>query len=139
MTTDIEKPAPFDPAAAVNAIRDKIRGAMLDIIPAEQWDALIRAEMHDFMNDRTTGSGYSQTTHLAGFKRIARELLEEDARARVKALLSSPEWQEKRVANGEKDASDAIKMYVTENAGKILNAWVGSAIQQVVQQMQYAR
>lgn len=138
MTTAIEKPAPFDPAAAVNAIRDRIRGAMLDIIPTEQWDALIKAEMHAFMNDRVTGSGYNQNTYPSGFKKIVHEMLEEDAKARVKALLSSPEWQAKWTGSGgDTEASDAVKAYVTANAGAILNAWVGNAIQQVVQQMQY--
>lgn len=139
MSTALEKPAPFDPAAAVNAIRDKIRGAMLDIIPTEQWDALIKAEMHSFMNDTVEKRAYGESlTRPAGFKRIVHELLEEDAKVRVKALLSSPEWMEKwGTGPNDKEASEAVKAYVTENAGKILNAWVGSAIQQVVQQMQY--
>lgn len=134
--SNLEKPQAFDPAAAVNAIRDKIRGAMLDIIPDEQWEALIKAEMHQFMNDRSIGNGYNERIEPAGFKKIVRELLEEDAKLRVKAFLASPEWRGQWLNNDE-SVSDAVKKYVMENAGEILNAWVGRAVQQVVSQMQH--
>lgn len=89
MTNAIEKPAPFDPSATINAIRDRIRGAMLDIIPDEQWDALIKAEMHAFMNDTVEKRSYGESvTRPAGFKIIVREMLEEDAKKRLTAVLT---------------------------------------------------
>lgn len=139
MTIAIEKPALFDSSAAVNAIRDRIRGAMLDIIPDEQWDALIKAEMHAFMNDTVEQRAYGESaTRLAGFKRIVRELLEEDAKKRLTALLTSSEWTGQWMG-GDQQTSEAVKKYITANAGEILNAWVGVAVQRVIQQMQYTR
>jgi hypothetical protein len=133
--SNLANPQPFDPAAAVNAIRDKIRGAMLDIIPDEQWNTLIKAEVEAFTKDHVERRGYGgDVERPAGFKVIVRGLLEENAKARVTALLASPEWQQ-NWSTGE--AGEAIQKYVTEHAAEILNKWVSSAVQQVVSQLQY--
>jgi hypothetical protein len=134
MGNEMEKPGQFDPNAAVKAIRDKIRKALVEIIPDEQWDALIKAEMRSFMQDTTSGSGYRETVQRAGFKDIVRKVLIEDTEARVRALLTSPEWTGAWGPEGEQ-ASDAIKKYMTQNAGEIMNAWIGNAVQQVVSQL----
>ena len=140
MSDTLKKPQTFDPNAAVEAIRNKIRRAILDVIPQDQWDAMIRAEMHAFMNDTTTRDQWGHTKHTeARIRVIARELLEADARKRVNALLSSPEWSAKWDTTGDTEASDAVKAYLEENAGKILNKWVGTAIQQVVNQIAYVQ
>lgn len=139
MSTDIEKPQPYDPNAAVEAIRTKIRGAMLDVIPDEQWNAMIKAEMASFMSDRVERSQWGhETRYEAGFKKIVRELLEQNASERVKALLETPEWRA-NWGSGDEETGDAIRKYITENAGKILERWVGSAVQQVVNQMAYVQ
>lgn len=133
--SDIEK---FDPAAAVNAIRDKIRGAMLEIIPNEQWNALIEAEMHAFMNDTTKRDQWGHTQEQkAGYKAIVRALLEEEFKARVKAMLGSSEWSGQWNNHGRQEAGDIIKKYVQEHTGEILNAWIGQAIQSVVSSMSH--
>jgi hypothetical protein len=49
MGAEIQK---FDAGKAVEAIRERIRAALADVIPDEQWDALIRAEVKDFLEDK---------------------------------------------------------------------------------------
>lgn len=137
MTTSssLDKPQPFDPTAAVNAIRDKIRGAMLDIIPTEQWDALIRAEMTSFMTDRVERRQYGEDVrHEAEFKKIVRDILRENAEKQVRTLLDQPEWQ--MHFNGQAhEASDQIKELVLKHSGEILSNWIGMAMQNVVMMM----
>lgn len=129
---------PFDPAAAVNAIRDKIRGQMLDVIPTEQWDSLIKAEMKSFMTDVPMKNSWGETKVVtSGFKSIVREILEEDARKHVKAFLDSPEWQHNwDTKKGERVAGEAVKAYITEKGPEILrrlmNEIIANAIQSIL-------
>jgi len=140
-TSELQKPATFDPAAAVNAIRDKIRMSMLDVIPTEQWDALIQAEMKAFMVDRIERSSYgSETVHTSGFKKIVREILAESAKEQVKKLLDSSEWMGRwNGGSGQQEAGEAVQRYLTEKGPEIIRAclteFVGQAIQQVVSNM----
>src|SRR5260221_213801 len=98
---------------------------MLDIIPDEQWNTLIQAEVAAFTTDRIERRSFGDDIkHPAGFKLIVRGLLEEDAKRRVKKLLASPEWTAKWAADGQQQASVAVQKYVTEHAAEILNKWV---------------
>lgn len=134
-TTDLEKPQAFDPAAAVNAIRDKIRGQMLDVVPTEQWNALIQAEMQAFMHDTVKKNYYgNEEVKTSGFKQIVRSLLEEDAREHVRAFLRSPEWQGQFSPEaGEREAGVAVRAYITEKGPEILRACMNEVISNAVQ------
>jgi transcriptional regulator of heat shock response len=136
MSTDIEKPKPFDPAAAVNAIREKIRGAMLDIIPDEQWDSLIQAEMKAFTTDTVERKHYGDpVTVKAGFKVLVRQVLEAEAKERVKTVLDSPEWQSQWSNESQRqEAGEAIKSYLTKHGPDIMRECMSAFVAQAMQQ-----
>ena len=133
--SDIEKASAFDPAAAVNAIRDKIRGQMLDVIPTEQWDNLIKAEMQAFMTDQPKKDYYGRTDGVtpAGFKQIVRSILDDEAKKRVRELLGTPEWLGQWSNDGKTEAGRAVRDYVTEMGPEILRVCMNEIIAQSVQ------
>lgn len=145
MGTEINKAKPFSAEKAVDAIRERIRGALADLIPDEQWDTLIRAEVKDFLEDRTVErNSYRDTYHQtvpAGFKRLVREELTTETKNRLKTFFDSPEWTaqwENRPGHqggSHYVASEEVKRLVLESSGQIISSVLSQAIQNVVTNM----
>lgn len=124
--SDINKASAFDPAAAVNAIREKIRGQVLDVIPSEQWDALIRSEMKSFMEDQVENKGsYNEKVIPAAFKIIVRSILSEEAEKIVKGVMNGNEWSSVYDSSNQRyKAGEAIRKLLIENGPAIMETYM---------------
>ncbi len=129
----------FDPKDYVQAIRERIRGAIVDVIPPAQWDEMVLAEMKNFMEDHQVRDGYNGVKiEPSGLKTAIRKMLEDDAKTRVKAMLQSPEWAGHWDSSGSggRMVSEKVEALIKDNASQILSAWIGQAIQNVVSLLQ---
>ena len=130
MSTEVAK---FDPATYVDKVRDKIKQSLIDIIPDEQWNAMLAAEISSFFKEQVVpGNGYRETAAKPSeFRRIVLMVLEEETKKRVRDMLASPEWSNYWDGNRQK-AGEEIARIAQENGAAILAKWLEAAIGQVI-------
>ncbi len=126
----------FDSQAYVNSIREKIRGHIVEAVPDEAWDAMIREEMDRFMTDRVVErSGYSsRETIPSGARQVIVRVMTADIEAKMKALLSSPEWAGQWTMD-KVVAGELVGKLMVKHGGEIMNAWLETVMQQTLNGM----
>jgi len=129
----------FDPSSYVDKVRDKIKQSLIDVIPDDQWNAMLRAEIEGFFKSKTTSSHYGEREQPSEFRRIVLSVLEEDVKSRVKTMLNSPEWSTYWDGNNKLKAGEEIARLARENGAAILAKWLESAIAQVLAQIRFSQ
>jgi hypothetical protein len=78
-------------------LRERIRNTLGDLIPDDQWDMLLAAEMKRFFEPRVEGNpGYHQQRIPSDFTTIVQEEFAKWARTKIVAYLETdPGWQTK--------------------------------------------
>jgi hypothetical protein len=125
----------FDPNAYVDKIREKIKASLIDVIPDDQWNTMLRAEITQFFESKRPAyhGGPAQPSE---FHRVVMSVIEDETKTRVKELLNSPEWTSHW--DGTKmQAADEIARLVRENSAAIMAKWLEAAITQVVDRMRF--
>lgn len=128
--------AKFEPANYVEKLRDKMKSAICDIIPDEQWDAMLKAEIDGFFKERVQKDHWGNQDKVipSSFHQAIEQVLSDECKNRVSEMLKSPEWT--GYWDGQKQIAGAkIEEMVREQGVEILNRWLGAAIQQVVAQI----
>lgn len=133
MSTDVAK---FDSAGYVDKVRDKIKQSLIDVIPDEQWNAMLKAEIEAFFKSKPTPAHYGGGEQPSEFRRIVMSVIEEETKKRVHDMLSSPEWTSYWDGNKQK-AGEEIARLARENGAMILAKWLESAIAQVVDSIRF--
>lgn len=126
----------FDPAAYVDKVRDKIKQSLIDVIPDEQWNAMLRTEIAAFFENRVTSQYGQQTTYPSEFRRIVTSVVEEETKRRIREMLSGPEW-ESYWDGTKQQAGEEIARLARENGATILAKWLESAIGQVISSIRF--
>lgn len=135
--------AAFNLGDAAKTLRDKIRHAFVELIPPEQWEAMVKKELESFTKESVGVDQWGRSkTQPSVFSEVCKEVYRERLTEQVKALLASPEWQGSYNGTGVK-ASAAIQEWLTINADKllivVLNQMFGGVAQRMVQEMQSLR
>ena len=128
-TTEVAK---FDPATYVDKVRDKIKQSLVDVIPDEQWNVMLKAEISSFFENKTeTGWNNQSTPKPSEFRRLVAIVIEEETKNRVRSMLASAEWSS--YWDGTKQqAGEEIARIARENGAAILAKWLEAAIGQVI-------
>ncbi len=100
------------------AVRQRVGAALADLMPKDQWDALITKAFSDLTTTRSTRSG-------SRLEAIVTEELEKVLRQRVGEARVSDEGTTTR--KGE--VSQHVKRLVAENMEAMMQRWFRSAIQ----------
>lgn len=130
--------AKFDPTSYVNKVRDKIKQSLIDVIPDDQWNTMLKAEISAFFENRVSSYMGQQTQHPSEFRRIVGAVLEEETKKRVKELLTGPEWM--AYWDGTKmNVGKEIGRIAAENGSAILAKWLEAAIAQVIDGLRFQR
>ena len=131
--------AKFDPATYVDKVRDKIKQSLIDVIPDEQWNTMLRAEIEGFFKSKVVSSHYAGDTREqpSEFRRIVLIVLEEELKKRVRDMLSGPEWT--AYWDGTKmQGGEEIARIARENGAAILAKWLEAAIAQVISLVRFS-
>ena len=135
MSTEVTK---FDPATYVDKVRDKIKQSLVDVIPDEQWNAMLKAEISSFFESRKERSTYNNEVreHPSEFRRIVNTVVEEETKKRIRDMLATPEWSS--YWDGTKQqAGDEIARIARQNGAAILAKWLEAAIGQVITSIRF--
>lgn len=133
--TAVEK---FDPASYVDKVRDKIKQSLIDVIPDDQWNAMLRVEIGAFFESRKERTPYSNEVREmpSEFRRIVTLVVEEETKKRVRAMLDGPDWS--IYWDGTKQqAGEEIARIARENGAAILAKWLEAAIGQVIASIRF--
>lgn len=135
MTNEVAK---FDPTTYVDKVRDKIKQSLVDVIPDEQWDAMLRVEIEAFFATKVTSQYGEQREQPSEFRRIVTGVIAEETKKRVQAVLNGPEWT--AYWDGTKmKIGDEIGRIARENGAAILAKWLEGAIAQVIEGIRFQR
>jgi len=115
-------------------VKDKIRAEFVNLVPDEQWQAMVKAAVDDWF-ERKKEPAHNDREWSSDFTRFVQELLREECREKIKEYFNTPEWQG-QWRDGKQIASDKVAEIVVDNADKIIGELVGYAIQNVVRNMQ---
>ena len=144
MNTDANKE--FKPTDYVEALRAKIRTALVEIIPDEQWDKLIRLEIAYFFNEKEINPYYyhARPELTSGFKETVRSILAGLVKERVQDYLNSPEWSEqwKPTLGGGGNTmlmSEGVSSVLRKYGLEIMQEWLGQGMQQILISMRNSR
>ena len=128
----------FNPSDYVEMIRGKIRGVLLEVVPDEQWDEMIRKEIQTFFELRTEDRSYGYSVRTSGFRMACEDILKREVQERVLAALKSPEWD--GYWDGQRQTiGPKLAELLQQQAAGIFNAWLGSVLQGVLHGMQIVR
>jgi hypothetical protein len=122
---------------AATQLRDKIHSAFAEIIPPEQWNKLIEAQLLKFLNPTRERDNYDRYTERpALIETICREEFTKHARALVSKELQKPEYQ---ADYGQGKVGDFVKKWMTEHADELVRASIlalaGNAAQALIEDM----
>jgi hypothetical protein len=122
-------------------IRDRIKAALVDIIPDDQWTMMIKAEVDRFLTSSTRDRSYGYAERVpSGLEEIVNQVLREEVTQRLKAMFATPEWAGQwDGTKGEFKVSERVSELIRKNAPDIIEAWLGEAVQQILRNMQNMR
>jgi hypothetical protein len=127
----------FDPNSYVDKIREKIKQSLVDVIPDDQWNTMLRAEIASFFEVKKHGY-HDGSPKPSEFQRIVSMAVEEETKKRVLAMLNSSEWTGYWEGNKMR-AGEEVARIVRENGAAIMAKWMESAIAQIIDRMRFSQ
>ena len=124
---------PFDPQEAMNNIKLRIKSTFVEMIPDEQWNAMVKKEVDDFFREKDRGYS-NKREYFSDFQLLTKQALEEEGKARLKAFLTSPEFQVIWDNNGHLICSKAVEEMIVNNSGAIMINMFGGMFTQMIHQ-----
>ena len=132
MSGEVER---FDPSKLTEGIKDRIKATFVALIPDEQWEKMINEEIGNYFKAKDRG-GYTRD-NISDFGLLVRQMLSEDAKARLAKHLSSHEYQITWGENGVPIISKAIEELIINNSGKLLMNLYGEVFSNMLQNFMY--
>lgn len=122
MADEIQK---LDLGDAAEQLKTKIQSAFIDLIPAEQWQAMIQGELTKFTTETRKRSEYNNpdTVTPAVFETMAQGILLEVAREKLKAALESEDF----LPDG-KTVESIIITWLEANQAHLVEAFLRSVV-----------
>lgn len=108
----------FDPNDIMKGVKDRIKATFVDMIPDEQWDAMIKKECDEFIYGRK--NEYNSNRPFSEFKNIVQQALQDECKKRMADYLNGPEFESVWTEHGKPACCKAVKDMIVENSGAIL-------------------
>ncbi|HWA29049.1 MAG TPA: hypothetical protein VG734_25590 [Lacunisphaera sp.] len=126
---------------AADRLKDAIRAAFIELLPPDQWKAMVETELRRFMS--SSRDTYSNNGKPSAFSELCEGVFREYVKAELKAMLATPEWQQQWSADGKQLLSDAVKDWLTRHQQELVistvQALAGQAAQSVLSTLQFQR
>ena len=104
-------------------IAEKVGENLVDLIPQDQWQAIVDKEVQSFKNQ----------TAPKIIQDLLKEAYVERAKGTISNLVDSTEWNE---ITGEY-TNKALEQFIGQSAGAIVGAMLTPTMQQVLQDLRY--
>jgi hypothetical protein len=119
----------FDSSVIARKLRDRIRVGLMELIPDEQWDALIKSEVEAFTKpERLDQWGRPVQPSRSSLQHMIRDELNQEAKARIKATLEDEDFK-REYLDGRYVIGQAVKKIANELAPTILTGFVESIVE----------
>lgn len=128
MAEEIEK---FDPSKLVDRVRERVQNTFAELIPEEQWKALVQKEINAFLTSHNDGYGHERESGL-------RQLVHSELRKKLGEILSVEFKSEKWALHWDgqrQQVGKEVERIIIDNAPEILSAMLRQSIQVIVSQM----
>lgn len=128
----------WKPEDAVAQLKERIRLEFAQMIPAEQFAAMVQSVIIEFTEKREVGY---RVNKVSSFDQVVIDELSEATKIEVQKFIKGPQWTGRWTDNGRggQEASERIGQLLQEHGPKILNNWIGQAMQHIIQQLQFTR
>lgn len=126
----------FDPSTLMQGVKDRIKSTFVSLIPDEQWEQMVKAEVDGFFTKKDIGYSSSKQ-YASNFELLVRDEINKEAKKRLVEYLSSPEFQVMWDTNGLPIASEEVKKMFIDNSGAILANMFAGMFANAFQQMKY--
>lgn len=121
-------PAKYDPSGLAGALRERIRDSLGTLIPDEEWDKMLRAEIAQFFAAPPMARdswGHEHVQSPSPFGAIVRERLGEDVRARLQAFMEKdPMWRGRFEPGGEQAFQKMLADAMSESMPALMQALI---------------
>ncbi len=102
-------------------IKQHLQDAIIQLIPSEKWDEMIKAQVDNFIK--------------SDLPRLVNELARDKFKSIIKHELDSPKWNATYNKQGQRVASEAVVDLLKNNGNEILRGLFGGIIQDIAQQL----
>ena len=120
MSENNKEVKPFNANDVMQSVKDKIKASFVGLIPDEQWEAMVKKEIDEFINPQKNNNSWNNNYYPSGFSKIAKELLDNYAREKISEMLRKDEV----LNNALGDDGKLRKEYMELIANSIPNLFV---------------
>ena len=129
MANEVQK---FDPSTLMDGVKARIRAEFASLIPDEAWTEMVKKEVDYYFHDRSD-YGWNNSPKVTPFESLVRKLVEDEARRRLGAYLSSEEFNQIWLDHGQFACSKFIEDIIVKNSGSIMVATFGTMFQSILE------
>lgn len=105
-----------------DAVKDRLKGIVAELIPEDRWHAIVESTVQKFEREDLPALVRKELTAMYA--------------AKINAELSTQEWQTKYDTTGRAIASDMVQKLLIDSAPLVLAGLIGGAVQQTVYNLQ---
>lgn len=129
----MENKKEFNPNDALDAIKDRIKDVYISLIPEEQWNEMVKKEVHKyFEKNLEVNNGYgNRQDKTSSFANDVHSVLSAETKERTKKYLQdnfNHLWSD----NGVPKCNQMVEDMIIKNGGKILADMIGGHFQQAL-------
>lgn len=127
----------FDPSALANAVKDKIKLEILNVIPPEQWHQMIEGAVRSFTAPRqdTSYNGRGATIP-SELEELVYGTIRDTCKASIKSVIEGPEFMSRWMPDQGKHAAAQVIEEIAVKAGpKIIKDMMTGLVSQVLMNM----
>ena len=121
----------FDPSKLMDGVKDRIKATFVSLIPDDEWDRLVQAEIKAFF-EKKTEDGWT-TPKTTPFAAICISILKQDAAKRINDFLQTEEYKRSWDSYGQPVVSKAVEKVIIENSGAVLAQMIGGISSDMLQ------
>jgi hypothetical protein len=129
----------FNADNLMQAIKDRIKGTLVGLIPEEHWDNLIDNEVQAFFKPKVQNTYSNNRVEMSDFQAIVNRELEALCRTKIHEFLTGPKFQSRwDPISNENVLSEDLMNNIVARSPEIFARIMGNGVRDIVQNMSYS-
>lgn len=126
----------FDMSDATEQLKAKLKLAFVELIPPEQWEALVKEEFQKFVDGWTERDRWrNEKVHPSGFHEAAQEVLHKICREKIREAMKDEEWLKENLKASS--IAEYVEKYLDANQEEFVKAAISQLIGDAVRSTLY--